>query len=209
MDIKVSCICDPFEVIIKLCLLSYKKNGYKLSLRNNRVYIDEPSICQNLKRKLYGDSYLDLQYLYVPIELACKEYLKKDTILLFETAQDGILNLIETYNNNNMIILLLQKIYRLIDTYIEYILLKPDKSKIIKYSASATFDFNIFENINNNINYNINYIERLPRSEFDNKILEYYRNNFKYINRWNNINIDKIIKLLDNIEIFETYINNL
>ena len=35
MDINVSCICDPLEVIIKLSILSNKKGNYKLSFRNN------------------------------------------------------------------------------------------------------------------------------------------------------------------------------
>lgn len=207
MDINVSCICDPLEVIIKLSILSNKKGNYKLSFRNNKLFLNESNICNSLKRTLYGDSYLDLQYLYIPIELACIRYLNRDTLRLFESAQKAIIKLIETYNNRNLIIMLLKNIYTLIESHIEVLLSKPEKSKVLKYSTNATFDFKVFDDIKKNIEKTVKI---LPRSDFDKKLLEYYnKNESSYIKRWECIKIHKIVELLDNIDIFETYINNL
>ena len=43
---KNSQILDPFSTIYKLALLSYKPEGSKISIYNNRIYYSEPGLLQ-------------------------------------------------------------------------------------------------------------------------------------------------------------------
>jgi len=65
-------ILDPLSVIVKLAILSNKPVGTKLQILSNTVYIQEPGIWQPICRYSFNTNKTDLQYLYNPIELACK-----------------------------------------------------------------------------------------------------------------------------------------
>ena len=103
-------ILDPFSVIVKLAVLSNKPIGTKLYIIGNIIHIQEPSIFQPIYRYSYNTNKTDLQYLYNPIEIACKTYLTSDyvetypnIIRLFECAQNGLTKISETYKNCAMI----------------------------------------------------------------------------------------------------------
>jgi|LauGreDrversion4_2_1035121.scaffolds.fasta_scaffold106430_2 hypothetical protein len=99
-------ILDPLSVIIKLAILSNKPVGTKLQISANNIYIQEPGIWQPICRYSFSTSKTDLQYLFNPIELACKKYLTEEYVnyypnipKLFECAQNGIIKLSETYKH--------------------------------------------------------------------------------------------------------------
>lgn len=103
-------ILDPLSVIVKLAILSNKPIGTKLQIVNNNIYIQEPGIWQPIYRYSFNTNKTDLQYLYNPIELACKKYLSEDCVKkypniakLFECAQNGLTKLSETYKHCSMI----------------------------------------------------------------------------------------------------------
>jgi hypothetical protein len=103
-------ILDPLTVIVKLAILGNKPIGTKLNIFLNNVYIHEPGILQPFYRYSVNTNKTDLQYLYNPIELACKKYLVDEYVQqypnikkLFECAQNGLNKLCETYKHCSMI----------------------------------------------------------------------------------------------------------
>ena len=99
-------ILDPLSVIIKLAILSNKPIGTKICIDKNIIFLQEPGPFQAFCRLIFKSNKTDLQYLYNPIETACKKYLTKQNTKikdLFRCAQHGILKLIETYKNCSII----------------------------------------------------------------------------------------------------------
>lgn len=114
-------VLDPLSVIIKLAIISNKPIGTKISITKNILYLQEPGPFQGLLRYILNYNKTDLQYLYNPIELACKIYLKKSNnniSELFKCAQNGIIKLMETYKNCSIIRLCLNYYYTLISNYL-------------------------------------------------------------------------------------------
>jgi hypothetical protein len=121
-------ILDPLSVIIKLAIISNKAVGTKLYIYKNVVHIQEPSIFQSIYRYSVNTNKSDLQYLYNPIENACKLYLNEanireypNIVKLFECAQNGLLKLSETYKNCSMMRLCLNYYNGIIMNYFEKI----------------------------------------------------------------------------------------
>ena len=119
-------ILDPLSTIIKLAILSNKLVGTKIYIDKNIIHFQEPGIFQALCRYILKTNKTDLQYLYNPIELACKQYLTKNSIQqnpklkdLFKCAQKGLLNLSETYKYCSIIRISLNYYSALISNYLE------------------------------------------------------------------------------------------
>jgi len=115
-------ILDPLSVIIKLAILSNKPIGTKICIDKNIIFLQEPGPFQALCRILFKSNKTDLQYLYNPIEIACKTYLTKQNTKmkdLFKCAQNGILKLIETYKHCSIMRLCLNYYFTLISNYLE------------------------------------------------------------------------------------------
>jgi hypothetical protein len=110
------------SVIIKLAILSNKPIGTKICIDKNIIFLQEPGPFQAFCRILFKSNKTDLQYLYNPIEIACKKYLTKQNTKirdLFRCAQNGILKLTETYKNCSIIKLCLNYYFTLISNYLE------------------------------------------------------------------------------------------
>lgn len=120
-------ILDPLSVIIKLAIISNKPVGTKLLIKDNIIHIQEPGPFQGITRYLNKTNRNDLQYLYNPIQLACKHFLNKDyskvsnIMDLFVSAQRGILKMMDTYKGNCVIKLCLNYYYILIESYVNEI----------------------------------------------------------------------------------------
>ena len=119
-------ILDPLSVIIKLAIISNKPIGTKLRIDNNIISLQEPGPFQSLCRYLLKNNKTDIQYLYNPIEIACKNYLTKTVIQqnpkikdLFKCAQNGILKLIETYKNCSVMRICLNYYLSLVSNYLD------------------------------------------------------------------------------------------
>jgi len=123
-------ILEPLSVIIKLAIISNKPIGTKLRMYNNIIYFQEPGPFQALCRYFLKSNKTDIQYLYNPIEIACKNYLvdideDAQTTLnqqftnLFKCAQNGLLKLIETYKHCSVMRICLNYYVSLISNYLE------------------------------------------------------------------------------------------
>ena len=69
-------ILDPLSIIVKLFIYSYKPAGTKISIGNNRIYIQESTYIQGIIRKINGDTKNDITILTCPVLYACLNYLK-------------------------------------------------------------------------------------------------------------------------------------
>ena len=119
-------VLDPLSVIIKLAVIGNKPVGTKILISNNVIYLQEPGPFQALCRVFFKTNKTDLQYMYNPIELACKQFLSKEFVKttpriknLFTCAQNGIKRLIETYKTNSIICLTLNYFNVIITNHVE------------------------------------------------------------------------------------------
>ena len=100
-------ILEPLSVIIKLAIYGKKRHGCKIAIHNNIIYFHEFTIIQPFIRYIFKDNKVDLQYLYNPIFIACKNYINIDNNIhietLFTNAQKGLLKLSEIYKNYTII----------------------------------------------------------------------------------------------------------
>jgi hypothetical protein len=118
-------ILNPLTVIIKLSILSCKPIGTKIHIQNNTIYFQEPGIFQGLTRYIFKSDKSQLQYIYNPIKIACKNYLSKEFIIntpnivnIFMSAKKGLEKLIKTYASCSITILCLKYYYVIITNYI-------------------------------------------------------------------------------------------
>ena len=119
-------VLDPLSVIIKLAIIGNKPVGTKILISKNIMYFQEPGPFQALCRVFFKTNKTDLQYMYNPIELACKQFLSKEFVKgtpriknLFTCAQNGIKRLIETYKTNSIICLTLNYFNVIITNHVE------------------------------------------------------------------------------------------
>jgi len=119
-------VLDPLSVIIKLAIIGNKPVGTKILISKNIMYFQEPGPFQALCRVFFKTNKTDLQYMYNPIELACKQFSSKEFVKntpriknLFTCAQNGIKRLIETYKTNSIISLTLNYFNVIITNHVE------------------------------------------------------------------------------------------
>ena len=121
-------ILDPLSTVIKLAVLGKKNIGCKISIINNQIYIQENGMFQGVARYYQGVSKNDIHYLSTPIEIACKKYLTHEKIkeipnirTIFKCSQQGLNNLMETYNIYPIIVHCLKYYHTIIDNYLHLI----------------------------------------------------------------------------------------
>jgi len=68
-------ILDPLSLVIKLYILSFKPNGTKISILNNKIIIQEVGIFQSTVRSINGDTKNDIINILFPLTFACEIYL--------------------------------------------------------------------------------------------------------------------------------------
>ena len=117
-------LLDPLSVIIKLAIISQKTTGVKISISNNILYIQEIGIFQSIVRFYFNSTKSDLNFLYNPIELACKFFLNPDKTFytqlknLFSCALKGLEKLKDTYRNCSVIVICINYYCNLITNYL-------------------------------------------------------------------------------------------
>ena len=98
---KVDMILEPLQVLTQLAVLSYLPVGTKISISNNILYLQQPTLFQGVLRWYQKDNKDDLYYLFHAIRRYYKWYKSKDDEVykkVLDLAIKGIQKLIETYN---------------------------------------------------------------------------------------------------------------
>jgi len=98
-------ILDPLTCIIRLGILSFKPEGTKISINQNKISYNDPNIFQGTIRWGYGDNRNDLHNLFKPILRSTQWYNMSDKIIndLFKFAVKGLIKLKKAYNINSII----------------------------------------------------------------------------------------------------------
>lgn len=104
-ETKRDSILDPLTCIIRLNILEFKPIGTKISLHNNKIKYNEPSLIQGALRWTNGDNREDLHNLFNPLKKAVIWYdVKiKEIKNLIEYAIRGLEKLQSSYNKNSVI----------------------------------------------------------------------------------------------------------
>ena len=99
---------DIEYAIIRLGLLKFKPAGTKLSITDNKISYNDPSIFQPAIRYYYGDSRNNIHNLFNPIQKIILWYDIKDVKIkyILTNAKEGLENLKKSYddiqNSNNI-----------------------------------------------------------------------------------------------------------
>ena len=144
-------ILDPLSIIVKLFIYYYKPLGTKISIGNNRIYIQDSTYIQGLIRRYNGDSKNDINILLCPILYACITYLADTNIRelylpIFEISLQALTNMKQTYANT-AIIYNIEHIINVIQMYVDQE--KPNTNNIINQDTPL---FKIKENIYQHLN---------------------------------------------------------
>ena len=96
-------ILEPLCCLLKLILLQFKEKGTKISIIDNSIQFNEPSMTQGLIRTLYGDCREDLHNLYHPLIKCLEWYPLKGNELLYNESKKGLEIINEVYDDNTTI----------------------------------------------------------------------------------------------------------
>ncbi len=97
-------ILEPFQVMVQLALVSFCPVGTKISISNNILTLQKPTLFQGAIRYWNNDNKDDLYYLFHAIRRYMKWYKdpnNKITIFILDLAKKGLNRLIETYAQSN------------------------------------------------------------------------------------------------------------
>ena len=98
---KQDMILEPLQVLIQLAVLSFLPIGTKMSISNNILSLQQPTMLQGVKRWYQKDNKDDLYYLFHAIRRYYKWYKDRDDQVFAEIlslAIKGIGKLTDTYN---------------------------------------------------------------------------------------------------------------
>ena len=173
-------IIDPLTCMIRLAMLSFKKHGTKISILDNKISFNEPSLLQGTIRWSQGDNRDDLHNLYRPILKSLEWYdLSKSEIEnIFKLSIKGLDKLKAAYKDNSTIIHSLELYKKLITD-------KMNSSEIIHQ--------------NNNDNIVVNKIFQDLKSLWNTNEIVIVNSLFEEINKSDEYNLESLMNALDNI----------
>ena len=104
-ETKKDSILDPLTCIIRLSILEFKPIGTKISLNNNKIKYNDPSVIQGALRWSNGDNREDLHNLFNPLKKAVLWYDVKNPEIknLINYSIRGLEKLQSSYNKNSVI----------------------------------------------------------------------------------------------------------
>ena len=136
-------ILEPFSVLVKLAILSFKKEGSKISIVNNNLYIQSPNKWQGAVRYLNGNKREEISLLMKPIIRCTSLYpiydenqeVNNELKFIYLKAIEGLKNLKRNYNSST------STVTHSIDYYITIITshLNGESLKVDSYEDSKTF----------------------------------------------------------------------
>lgn len=100
---KKNLILEPFCCLLKLILLQFKEKKTKISIIDNSIYYNEPSLTQGIIRLFNGDCREDLHNLYHPLLKCVEWYPIKEYPKFYEECKKGLELLNDVYDNNTTI----------------------------------------------------------------------------------------------------------
>lgn len=104
-ETKRDSILDPLTCIIRLGILEFKPIGTKISLNNNKIKYNDPSVIQGALRWSNGDNREDLHNLFNPLKKAVLWYDVNNSEIknIIDYSIRGLQKLQSSYNKNSVI----------------------------------------------------------------------------------------------------------
>lgn len=137
-------ILEPFQVMVQLSLVSFCPVGTKISISNNILKLQKPTLFQGAWRYWNNDNKDDLYYLFHAIRRYMKWYKdpnNKITVFILRLAKNGLNRLIETYAQSDK-----KSITQTLSLYKN--VLDLEKEEIFKENNANTINMdNVFENV--------------------------------------------------------------
>jgi hypothetical protein len=138
-------ILEPLQVMIQLSLVSFCPVGTKVSISNNILHIQKPTMSQGVVRWWYGDNKDDLYYLFHAIRRYYLWYKRDENPIyayILKNAINGIDSLINTYKNTKLttITTTLQMYKNILDL---------ENEELFKTQDAAVNLDSVFQNITN------------------------------------------------------------
>jgi len=176
-------ILEPLQVMIQLSLVSFCPVGTKVSISNNILHIQKPTMSQGVVRWWFGDNKDDLYYLFHAIRRYYLWYKGSENPIyayILKNAIKGIDCLINTYKNTKLttITTTLQMYKNILDL---------ENEELFKTEDAAVNIDSVFQNITNIYEQKIlavvyNIIKIMEIEEDDKNIDFYYdaTHNFLY-----------------------------
>jgi len=98
-------ILDPLTCVIRLSILEFKPIGTKISLNNNKIKYNDPTVLQGAMRWSNGDNREDLHNLFNPLKKAVLWYDTDDEEVenILSYSIRGLEKLQSSYNKNSVI----------------------------------------------------------------------------------------------------------
>tara|TARA_B100000902_G_scaffold286995_1_gene273125 strand:- start:1759 stop:2373 length:615 start_codon:yes stop_codon:yes gene_type:complete len=179
-------ILEPLQVMIQLSLVSFCPIGTKVSISNNILHIQKPTISQGVVRWWYGDNKDDLYYLFHAIRRYYLWY-KSDSNPIYgyilKNAIKGIDCLINTYKNTKLttITTTLQMYKNILDL---------ENEELFKTQDAAVNLDSVFQNITNIYEQKIlavvyNIIKIMEIEENDQNIDHYFNSIHNFLSPTN------------------------
>tara|TARA_Y100000389_G_C17355460_1_gene460828 strand:+ start:331 stop:1032 length:702 start_codon:yes stop_codon:yes gene_type:complete len=95
-------VLEPFSTLLKLAIISYKPDGVKIAISNNKLYIQETGLSQPILRYAYGNNREEIHHLLKPL-MRCIDLYPLDENdelnLIYKQAIEGLKKLKISYNN--------------------------------------------------------------------------------------------------------------
>lgn len=104
-DASKQLLLEPLSCILKLSLLQYKPQGTKISVSNNSLHFDEPTLFQGVTRRIGGDSRQDLHNICNPIVKCLEWFPLSDPInaFFYQECSKGLSTLKTSYESQSII----------------------------------------------------------------------------------------------------------
>jgi len=177
---KIDMILEPLQVLIQLAILSFLPIGTKMSISENILKLQQPTMLQGVMRWYQQDNKDDLYYLFHAIRRYYKWYKDRDDQVftkILSLAIKGIGKLTETYNKVGI-----TTITHTLNLYKN--ILEQDSKELFKDETEQSID-TVFEKITN---------------IYDRRLLIIIYSTFEIMNdEENKQNLQKYIKGLNNI----------
>ena len=148
-------ILDPITTIFKLCIISFKPSGIKISINENKITYQEAGFTQGLFRWTNGDKANDLHNLFNPINIFVQDEFNKnlfsaeDYLYIISLAKNGLKKLKLSYNCNPIIKNSINNYIKLLESKLLELKNNNGDQEINKNSNSSDLTSD-----NNNINHN-------------------------------------------------------
>ena len=184
---RMDMILEPLQVMIQLSILSHCPIGTKVSVSENLLHIQQPSLVQGVVRYWHNDKKDDLYYLFNAIRRYYSWYKSQNHKIfnyILNHSINGINNLMDTYRSSDQ-----HTITHTLSLYKN--VLDMDKEELFKSSNDTTTIDEVFKNITNiyddkSLKVIYNTLKKLEEEKIENNKQNYIKSLYYFLIPVNN-----------------------